>query len=125
LALSKKSASKHINSFDRSRRITKKSDFSRLRKHAKKWVSRHWILFYSKNEVEQPRLAVTISARYGNAVARNKLRRLLREMFRLNQDKFPGFDLHFIAKQKPAQLEFSRYKKELHEDFQRMLDRLS
>lgn len=96
-----------------------------MRKGSKKLVSRHWVLFYSGNQSEVARLAITITRRYGNAVARNRLRRLLREMFRLNKTKFSGLDLHFIAKQKPGQLEFSRYKEELHEDFQRLVDRLN
>ncbi len=125
MPLSKRSAAKTGLAFDRSRRVTKKADFSRLRKNSKKWVARHWLLFYAPNDTGKPRLAVSINGRYGNAVARNKLRRLLREMFRLNQGKLPPFDLHFIAKQKPAQLEFSRYKEELHEDFQRLLARLT
>lgn len=96
-----------------------------LRKVASKWVARHWILYYAKNAEAHPRLAVTISGRYGNAVKRNRLRRWLREKFRLNQAAFGGVDLHFIAKQKPVNLEEKRYKDELHEDFERLLHRFS
>jgi ribonuclease P protein component len=89
-------------------------------------VARHWVLFYSPNELDRPRLAVTISARYGSAVERNRFRRWLREKFRLNQESLRGFDLHFIAKQKQRNVpvDKSRYIEELDEDFARLLHRL-
>jgi ribonuclease P protein component len=96
-----------------------------LRKSAAKWVARHWVLFYSKNELGHPRLAVTLSGRYGNAVERNRFRRWLRERFRAHQSDLAGLDLHFIAKQKPVNLAEKRYKDELHEDFQRLLHRFT
>lgn len=86
-------------------------------------MARHWILFFSKNNLEIGRLAVTISTKYGPSVERNRFRRRMREMFRLNQDAFRGFDVHFIAKQKPLHLTEKAYKTELHEDFERLLRR--
>jgi ribonuclease P protein component len=83
------------------------------------------VLFFAQNELGHPRLAVTISARYGNAVERNRFRRFMREKFRLNQVLLKNYDLHFIAKQKPVHLPEKRYKEELHEDFQRLLHRLA
>ena len=79
------------------------------------------MLYYLRNELSKPRLAVTISARYGNAVHRNRLRRWLREKIRIGQKTLGGVDLHFVAKQKPALLDKKGYKKELDEDFQRLL----
>lgn len=83
------------------------------------------MLFYAQNELGHPRLAVTISGRYGNSVERNRFRRFMREKFRLNQASLKNFDLHFIAKQKPVHVPEKRYKEELHEDFQRLLHRLA
>ena len=88
-------------------------------------MARHWVLFYAKNGIDHARLAVTLSGRFGPAVERNRYRRRMREKFRLNQAQLKGWDLHFIAKQKPVHLPEKRYKEELHEDFQRLLHRLS
>jgi ribonuclease P protein component len=76
-----------------------------------------------KNEVGFPRLALTISSKYGNAVARNWYRRWLREVFRLNKAKLPERDFHFIARQKPVNLSKKSYKEELNEDFEKLLHR--
>ena len=119
------SAKRKPLSFSRSQRITKKVDFLRLRKNSAKWVARHWVLFYCENKLEKSRLAVTLSARYGSAVQRNLFRRWLREKFRLHQNALQGYDLHFIAKQKPVQIAKTRYKDELNEDFAKLLHRFS
>ncbi|MDW8260485.1 MAG: ribonuclease P protein component, partial [Gammaproteobacteria bacterium] len=50
---------------------------------------------------QRPRLGLAISARsIGGAVARNRLRRLVRESFRLHQHQLPAAD--FVVTAKPA-----------------------
>lgn len=51
------------------------------------------MLYMAENGCSYPRLGVSISKSYGRAVARNRLKRLLREVFRQNQHRIPaGFD---------------------------------
>lgn len=123
LKLAQNKQKNKAKSFDRSHRVRKKADFSHLRQNSKKWPSRHWVLFFSKNTVERPRLAITVTSRYGNAVARNIFKRWIREKFRLHKEKLPFADLHFVAKQKAAILDKKRYIEELNEDFERLLHR--
>ncbi len=50
-------------------------------------------LYMAENECGYPRLGVSVGRICGNAVVRNRWKRLLREAFRQNQDKIPaGFD---------------------------------
>jgi ribonuclease P protein component len=104
-------------------RIRKREDFAHLRKNAQKWVARHWILYSTTNELGHPRIAFSISTKFGNSVTRNRYRRWVREAFRLHQAQLPARDFHFIARQKPAKLQKKQYIEELHEDFQKLLHR--
>jgi len=50
-------------------------------------------LYMAKNDCGYLRLGVSVGKSCGNAVVRNRLKRLLREVFRQNQDRIPaGFD---------------------------------
>jgi len=125
LALNKKPKTNKKFGLSSAQRIRKSHDFQSLRKKSQKWVARHWVLYYAKNDLEKARLAVTLSAKYGSSVLRNRFRRWMREKFRLNQDIFAGFDLHFIARPRPTKLSEKFYKQELNEDFERLLHRHS
>jgi ribonuclease P protein component len=51
------------------------------------------ILYVAENDCGYPRLGISVGKSCGNAVVRNRLKRLLREAFRQNQDRIPaGFD---------------------------------
>lgn len=54
-----------------------------------------WMAVYLRpNGLDYTRLGLSVSRRYGNAVRRNRLRRLYREAFRLSRHELPqGYDL--------------------------------
>ena len=60
-------------------------------------------LYMAENDCGYPRLGVSVGKSCGNAVVRNRLKRLAREAFRQNQDRIPeGFDyLLMISPQRP------------------------
>ena len=48
------------------------------------------------------RLGVTVTRKVGNAVQRNRIKRVVREVFRRNRDLFPPADVVFVAKRDAA-----------------------
>jgi ribonuclease P protein component len=63
--------------------------------------TRRFIVFVRpREELEGPwRLGVTVSGKVGSAVRRNRIKRLVREYFRLNRERIPdGRDFIVVAK---------------------------
>jgi ribonuclease P protein component len=57
----------------------------------------------------QTRLGLTVSTKVGPSVVRNRIRRRLRELFRVRKDSLPrGLDMVFIARNSAAEAEFPR-----------------
>jgi ribonuclease P protein component len=59
------------------------------------------------NGLEINRLGITASKKVGGSVIRNRVRRLIREVYRLNEAQFKtGFDIVFVARHKAALSDF-------------------
>lgn len=57
------------------------------------------VLYARKNRSATNRVGVTVSKKLGGAVVRNRVRRRLREAYRLNETKFaPGWDIVVVAR---------------------------
>jgi ribonuclease P protein component len=83
-------------------RLHNKSDFTRVfvegRRFHKEGVTM-WAFRRPSGAAQKPRLGLAIPKAYGRAVDRNRLKRLLREVFRLNKYRLPeGVDLVFSAR---------------------------
>ena len=79
--------------------LRKKSDFDAIYKAGESVPDRYVVLFYRKNDLPYTRTAFLASKKVGNSVQRNRAKRLMRESYRLNEDRFSsGYDLIFIAR---------------------------
>ena len=66
------------------------------------------ILYARKNRTGQNRVGITVSKKLGKAHIRNRIRRRLREAYRLNEDKFqPGWDIVVVARSKALDAKFA------------------
>ena len=74
-------------------------DFSSIYKKGKSVGDKFVVVFSKKNNLPYNRTAFLASKKVGNAVARNRARRLMKESYRSLCDQLvPGYDLIFIAR---------------------------
>ena len=66
------------------------------------------VLYAKKNRLGQNRVGITVSKKLGKAHIRNRTRRRIREVYRLNEDKFqPGWDIVVVARSKSVTADFA------------------
>jgi ribonuclease P protein component len=92
-------------SFKKTERILKRSRFVGLSKEGKKIHGDYFVIYYGLNRLGNRRLGITVSKKVGCAVIRNRIKRLVREYYRLNKARIEkAYDLNIIAKPGVARL---------------------
>ena len=67
------------------------------------------VLYARKNRGQTNRVGVTVSKKLGGAVVRNRVRRRLREVYRLHEAAFaPGWDIVVVARSRCIGAPFSK-----------------
>ena len=65
------------------------------------------VLYARKNRTDTNRVGITVSKKLGHAVVRNRVRRRLREVYRLHEERFsPGWDIVVVARSRAIKAPF-------------------
>lgn len=85
--------------FDKSERLAKRHQFERvMSKGQKQRIGTYCTLFVFPNGLDRKRLGIIASRKIGNAVARNRAKRKIREVFRRIKDNIsPAMDIVIIS----------------------------
>jgi ribonuclease P protein component len=94
-------------------RLRKRPEFLNLSRWGKKTHSPNFVIITRPNDQGATRLGLTVSTKVGNAVVRNRLKRVLRECFRQNRHRIsPTKDILIIAKKPAVELSFTEIESE-------------
>ena len=78
-------------------------DFRRLYQKGTSAVNPFLAVYCRKNRLGHNRLGLTVGPKVGHAVVRNRVRRRLRESYRLHEDRFrQGYDIVVVARARAA-----------------------
>ena len=81
-------------------RIKKNSDFQTIYKKGKSVANRQFVAYtYNNSENKHFRLGISVSKKLGNAVTRNRIKRAIRENFKVHKDDIIARDIIVIARQ--------------------------
>lgn len=90
-------------------RILKRREFIALSESGRRIQNEHFIAIFSPNQLGRSRIGITVTRKVGPAVKRNRIKRLVREYFRLNRHHLAGhWDINIIAKRQAADFSFEK-----------------
>ena len=77
--------------------------------HSSGFADSYLVLYARRNRAGVNRVGITVSKKLGHAVVRNRTRRRLREIYRLNEQRFqPGWDIVVVARTRAVEAPFSK-----------------
>ena len=93
--------------------LTKTQQYALVYNKGNSWISSSVVMKALPNELSLSRYGFSVSRRVGNAVVRNRVKRLLREILRQAPLK-SGWDIVFIARPAAASTEYTSLEKSIN-----------
>ena len=95
------------NAFPKRLRLGGNEEFKAVIANRRRFSDNVLVLYVAPNSREYSRLGVSVGRAAGNSVVRNRFKRLVREVFRLNREQLPaGFDYVAIGSKTAKGLTF-------------------
>jgi ribonuclease P protein component len=120
----------------REERIRRSGEFSEVHRRGKRLVTGRFVVNYLYSDGGGLRFGLSVSRRVGKAHERNRVKRLLREFWRLNRDRIrelmleqtgrpegAGLDVVFTARAGARELGYDEVRAELLEAFEKIAKR--
>ncbi|NLH96594.1 MAG: ribonuclease P protein component [Clostridiaceae bacterium] len=95
-------------------RLKKNSDFARMYRKGRFFPGKYLVVYLMKNNAGFNRLGVSVSKKIGKSVKRNRVKRLIRESYRLLEPFIPvGLDIVITARKVDTTYSFADIMKEM------------
>lgn len=94
-------------------RITARRDIEALKRSDRRLKGKYVIVVFRKTDVGFARLLVVVSSKVGSAVMRNRLKRIVREIFRKDLKKMGSYDLMIIARKAMSEAGYGKIRDDI------------
>ena len=94
--------------------LKKNSDFQLVFKNGKSKANKYFVMYILKNESEKNFIGISVSKKVGNSVIRHRVKRLVKESYRLHEDLFnSGLNIVVIARKGADELDYHQTNQSL------------
>ena len=122
---SRSSTAGQARTLPRSCRLTSRRQFLTVYERGRRVASSSFTLFGLPNVAGECRLGLTVTRKLGGAVRRNRVKRMLREVFRRNRERLePALDLVINARSGVLEREAGQLEREFLGAFRRLARRI-
>lgn len=94
--------------------LRKNSDFQKVYRAGRSCANRYLVMYVLENGTNYNRIGISVSKKVGNSVVRHRLKRLIKEAYRLHEDMFnSGLDIVVIARVSAKEISYKDTKSAL------------
>ena len=95
-----------------SQSLKKNADFQNVYKCGKSFANKYLVMYVKENGSDGNRIGISVSKKVGNSVVRHRLKRLIKESYRLHEDMFnSSLDVVIIARSTAKDRSYEDIKK--------------
>lgn len=94
--------------------LKKNRDFQKLYDQGKSYANRYLVMFVLENNTKKNRIGISVSKKVGNSVIRHRIKRLIKESYRLHEDMFnSGLDIVVLARSSARDADYRKIESAL------------
>ncbi len=94
--------------------LRKNQQFQSVYKSSKSYANKYMVMYVKKNGLEINRLGISVSKKVGNSVVRHRVKRLIKESYRLHENIFnSSLDIVVVARNSASNLGYAEVESAL------------